>query len=140
MTNTTDIIKNIAIVAGILAIIAYVIYRYVTKREPSSPISYEEILNKAVAKVKASNLNDDSYELYILPTAKAKLFISQNPDYFDNISLKDLKHKEVIIWYIQSSNNVIYQEAIISESLAEDFTDIIPMDKVYRKIIKNNNQ
>lgn len=131
----TNIIKNSAIIAGILAIIAYAIYRYVSKR-PSKPISYEDILSTAIAKVKASTADHGSYDLVILPPSKAREFISHNPDFSENLSLSKITGKELVIWFIQYENVVIYQETLISDSLSKDFTDAVPTDKVYKKIIK----
>lgn len=78
----TSIIKNTAIIAGILAIIAYAIYRYVKRGKISKPISYEDIVNVAVSKVRESNNVGEVYELIIIPPSKAILFISENPDFF----------------------------------------------------------
>lgn len=134
-----SIIKNSAIIAGILAIIAYAIYRFVKKNEPTKPISYEDILNKALFAIRSHKGENEKYELFIFPPSKAKLFISENPDYFNNISLGSVKDKELVIWYVQSSDNIIFQEAMISDSISPDFTDAVPMDKVYKKIIRFSN-
>ena len=131
----TNIIRNTAIVAGILAIIAYAIYRYI-KKGISKPISYEDILHKAVSRVKESDNKNDKYTLCILPPTKAKVFISENPDFFDKISLHDIKDKQLVIWYLQGPNEVVYQEALISDSLTQDFMDAVPLDKIYQKTIK----
>ncbi|MDE6338961.1 MAG: hypothetical protein K2K97_04135 [Muribaculaceae bacterium] len=132
----TNIIKNSAIIAGVIAVIAYAIYRYASKRTPSKPISYEDILSKAIAKVNASTTNHESYDLVIFPPSKATEFISQNPDFFDDLSLSKIAGKELVIWFIQCENDVMYHEALISDSFSKDFTDAVPMDKVYKKIIK----
>ncbi|MBO5062024.1 MAG: hypothetical protein J6C31_05320 [Prevotella sp.] len=136
----TSIIKNTAIIAGILAIIAYAIYRYVKRGKISKPISYEDIVNVAVSKVRESNNVGEVYELIIIPPSKAILFISENPDFLENVSLKDVKDKQLVIWYLQCSDKVIAQEAMISDTLAQDFLDVVPADKIYRKVIKLKNQ
>lgn len=136
----TSIIKNTAIIAGILAIIAYAIYRYVKRGKISKPISYEDIVNVAVSKVRESNNVGEVYELIIIPPSKAILFISGNPDFLENVSLKDVKDKQLVIWYLQCSDKVIAQEAMISDTLAQDFLDVVPADKIYRKVIKLKNQ
>lgn len=132
----TNIIKNSAIIASILAIIAYAIYRYASKRTPLKLISYEDILSKAITKVNASTANHESYDLIIFPPSKAREFISQNPDFFDNFSISKISGKELVIWFIQCDDDVIYQEALISDFLSKDFTDAVPLDKIYKKIIK----
>lgn len=135
----TSIFKNSAIIAGVLAIIAYAIYRYVKKTEPAKPISFEDILNKAVSTIRSHEGGNEKYELVIFPPSKAKAFISESPDYFENVSLAKIKDKEIVIWFVQVADKIIYQEALISDSLSSDFTDAIPMDKVYKKIIRFNN-
>ena len=135
----TSILKNTAIVASILAIIAYAIYRYVKSSKASKPISFEDILNKAISKVRESNNINEVYELIIIPPSKAMIFISEHPDFFENMSLKDVKDKQFVIWYLQCSDNVIAQDAMISDTLAPDFTDVVPADKIYRKVIKLKN-
>lgn len=135
----TSILKNTAIVASILAIIAYAIYRYVKSSKVSKPISFEDILNKAISKVRESNNINEVYELIIIPPSKAMIFISENPDFFENVSLKDVKDKQLVIWYLQCSDNVIAQDAMISDTLAPDFTDVVAADKIYRKVIKLKN-
>lgn len=135
----TSILKNTAIVASILAIIAYAIYRYVKSSKVSKPISFEDILNKAISKVRESNNINEVYELIIIPPSKSMIFISENPDFFENVSLKDVKGKQLVIWYLQCSDNVIAQDAMISDTLAPDFTDVVPADKIYRKVIKLKN-
>ncbi len=136
----TSIIKNSAIIAGVVALAAYAIYRYAIKRQSSKPISYETILNKAISKIKETNATSGQYELVILPPSKARLFLSQNPDFLDNISMNDLKGKELVIWHVQNADSVIYQEALISDSLSPDFTDVVALDKIYKKVIKFDNQ
>lgn len=129
------IFRNSVIVASLIAVIAYAIYRYKTKRH--KPISYEEILSLSLAEIKKRPLNGlGEYELVILPPLKAKQFIKEHPEWLDGISLNDLNNKLLVVWFVQQGNDVFGQCAKLSNSLASDFTDIVPADKVYRKRIK----
>lgn len=144
----TTLIKNATIIASILVFAAYAIFRYAKQKKTdlgnnpipyNNPISYEEILSKAISKIKKAGKPNKEYKLSIIPPSKSKDFLKSSPDYFKNLSVKDLETKLLVIWFVQFDDNVIYEEAVLSNSLANDFTDIIPSDKIYVKTIKIND-
>lgn len=135
----TSVLKSLAISAGVLAVIAYAIYRYM-KGKSSKPISYESILKSAISHIKENKDASGVYDLVIFPPSKANDFLTENPDFFDdvdiNINVNDVKDKKLVIWFVQQEGNVLYHEARLSDSLAPDFTDAVSSDKIYKKRIK----
>jgi hypothetical protein len=129
-----SILRNTAIITGIIAIIIYAIYRW-RKVQSSKPISYEDIVTNAISEIKKSNKGRGEYSLVIIPPMKSREFIEQNPSYFENVSVADLKRNVLVLWMVQKGEDVICQKAIISKSLAQDFVDVVPSDKIYRKKI-----
>ena len=129
----TSVLKSSAIVAGVLAVIAYAIYRYLNRK--SKPISYEDILKSAVSRIKENENAHGEYDLVIFPPSKANVFLIENPDFFDNVDVKDVAEKKLVIWFVQQGEDVVYQEALLSDALALDFTDVVPSDKIYTKRI-----
>lgn len=129
------ILRNTAIVSGLIAVIAYAIYRYAkNKVKPVSSISYERILSDALSKIKSTNEVGD-YVLIVFPPKKSKEFIDQHPGYCSELKSSDLNNNLLVIWLVQKGEDVIEQKAIIGKSLATDFSDIVPTNKIYKKQI-----
>lgn len=129
-----SIVRNTAVITSIVAIIVYALYRYKKGIRPISHISYESILTDAIQEIKNANGHRE-YTLVIFPPQKSKEFIDQNPGYFKNVKLSQIKDNLLVIWFLQNGDQVLGQNAIIGKTLSSDFTDIIPMDKIYRKQI-----
>lgn len=134
----TNEIKTSAIIAGILAVVAYAVYYYLKHR--STPISMEKILLKAMEEAKRINSTSQrvqDLDLIVMNPQKTKQFFAENKEALKDygLSLSQVSKKLIVIWLLKNGDNVIYQEAIVSNALASDFTDVIPEDKIYRKKI-----
>lgn len=138
----TSILKTSAIIAGILAVVAYAVYHYLKHR--STPISFEKILQKAVNEAKRLNAEKpelQEMDLIILNPEKTKQFFVQNKDAIKDfgLSLSQVSKELIVIWLLKNGADVVYQEAVVSNALAPDFTDSVPEDKIYKKRIRISN-
>lgn len=138
----TNELKTSAIIAGILAVVAIAVYHYLKYRP--TPISLEKIYLKAIKEAKRINTeNPELHEmdLIILSPKKTKQFFAQNKDSLKDfgLSLSQVKKGLIVIWFLQNGTDVVYQEAIVSNALAPDFTDSVCEDKIYRKHIRISN-
>lgn len=141
-----------------IAVAAFVAYKILKKKSKVSenntdktpedtilykPISLQQIIDKAVFQ---TNLQPGSYEMCVFPPQKTAEFINfytgqkdveKDEFYTDLLNLqKNAKPtKLVVIWVLKQGNDVVNQGYCVSDSLASDFTDAVPEDKIYIKKI-----
>lgn len=141
-----------------VAVAAFIAYKILKKRRSVSddnkpdkhgenilykPISLQSILDKAIFQ---TDLKPGSYELCVFPPSKSDEFISfyvnqkkaEKDDFYTgllNLQKDANPEKLVVIWVLKQGDDIINQGYSVSDSLASDFMDAVPEDKIYVKKI-----